>query len=213
VLQPQFRGSEGFGDKLLKAGYGEWGRKMQSDLQDGIKILTRMKAVDPARVCIVGASYGGYAALAGMALEPGTYRCAVAVAGISDVNKWLCSMAPQASRQGRAVRYWRRYAGAKSLQDPVIEQISPIEHVRDVKDPILLMHGKDDSVVPREQTLLMHKALQRAKKDVRYVELEGEDHWFSRTATRLKMLEETVKFVESHIAPANAAQANLPATP
>ena len=86
VLQPNFRGSQGFGEDFIKAGFGEWGRKMQTDLSDGVHDLARQGIVDPKRVCIMGASYGGYAALAGATLDHGTYRCAVSVAGPSDLN-------------------------------------------------------------------------------------------------------------------------------
>ncbi len=89
VLQPQFRGSEGFGWDFLSAGFGEWGRKMQTDLSDGVRDLVRQGIADPKRVCIVGASYGGYAALAGATIDTGVYRCAVAVAGISDPKGFL----------------------------------------------------------------------------------------------------------------------------
>lgn len=86
VLQPNFRGSTNRDDAFRRAGYGEWGGKMQSDLSDGVKALADKGIVDPKRACIVGASYGGYAALAGVTLQQGIYRCAVSVAGVSDLN-------------------------------------------------------------------------------------------------------------------------------
>jgi dipeptidyl aminopeptidase/acylaminoacyl peptidase len=89
VLQPNFRGSTGYGDEFLEAGYGEWGRKMQTDLSDGVRWLATEGVIDPARVCIVGASYGGYAAMAGPTLDPGVYRCAVSVNGVSDLRRMV----------------------------------------------------------------------------------------------------------------------------
>jgi dipeptidyl aminopeptidase/acylaminoacyl peptidase len=86
VLQANFRGSAGFGRDFVKAGYGEWGKKMQTDLSDGVRDLARQGIIDPKRVCIMGASYGGYAALAGVTLDKGVYRCAVSVNGPSDLN-------------------------------------------------------------------------------------------------------------------------------
>jgi hypothetical protein len=83
VLQVNFRGSSGYGWDLLSAGFGEWGRKMQTDLSDGVRWLAGQGTIDPARACIVGASYGGYAALAGATIDTGVYRCAASVAGIS----------------------------------------------------------------------------------------------------------------------------------
>ncbi len=87
VLQPNFRGSI-LNSNFLQAGFGEWGRKMQSDLSDGVRYLAHQGIIDPKRVCIVGASYGGYAALAGVTVESGVYRCAVSVAGISDLRRF-----------------------------------------------------------------------------------------------------------------------------
>ena len=84
VFQPNFRGSWGFGETFLRSGDREWGRKMQDDLADGVKTLADQGVIDPARVCIVGASYGGYAALAGATLTPTAYKCAVSLAGISE---------------------------------------------------------------------------------------------------------------------------------
>jgi dipeptidyl aminopeptidase/acylaminoacyl peptidase len=86
VFQPNFRGSTNMGDKFELAGNGEWGRKMQTDISDGLNALAKAGIIDPKRVCIVGASYGGYAALAGVTLQHGIYKCSVAVAGISDVK-------------------------------------------------------------------------------------------------------------------------------
>jgi dipeptidyl aminopeptidase/acylaminoacyl peptidase len=91
VLQPNFRGSTGYGAAFLRAGYGEWGRKMQSDISDGLAFLVDAGIADPGRACIVGASYGGYAALAGVTLQKGLYRCAVSVAGISDLQKMVAT--------------------------------------------------------------------------------------------------------------------------
>jgi dipeptidyl aminopeptidase/acylaminoacyl peptidase len=89
VIQPQFRGSTGFGLDHRAAGKGEWGRKMQSDLSDGIAALVEKGYVDPARVCIVGMSYGGYAALAGGAFQPDLWRCVVSINGVADLNRMV----------------------------------------------------------------------------------------------------------------------------
>src|SRR5690606_351827 len=82
VIQPQYRGSSGFGRQHVLAGHGEWGKKMQDDLPDAIAALSDTGLIDPTRVCIVGASYGGYAALAGGAFTPELYKCVVSINGI-----------------------------------------------------------------------------------------------------------------------------------
>jgi dipeptidyl aminopeptidase/acylaminoacyl peptidase len=201
VLQPNFRGSTiswGFVSK----GFGEWGRKMQTDLSDGVRYLAKEGIVDPARVCIVGASYGGYAALAGPALDPGVYRCAVAVAGIGDVRRMLAWVNQQQGRkQNWAQRYTDRFMGVSGPDDPAVEAISPIRHLATINVPVLLIHGKDDTVVPFEQSQLMYDALKGANKDVQLVKLKDEDHWLSRSGTRLQMLEATVAFLRAHNPP------------
>jgi len=88
VLQVNYRGSDGFGWAFQSQGFGQWGRKMQTDLSDGVRYLAKQGTIDPARTCIVGASYGGYAALAGAAFDPGVYRCAVDVEGLSDLARF-----------------------------------------------------------------------------------------------------------------------------
>ena len=200
VLQPQFRGSAGFGWELEQAGFGEWGRKMQTDLSDGVRALASKGYIDPKRVCIVGGSYGGYAALAGVTLEHGVYRCAVAVAGVSDLRKLLGGRGADASRS-LGVRYWKRFMGARDMDDPVFDELSPVKHADKADAPILLIHGRDDTVVPIEQSQKMADALKAAKKPVEFVILQNEDHWLSREDTRLQMLQATVKFLEANNPP------------
>ena len=198
VLQPQFRGSDGFGWDHLSAGFGQWGRKMQTDLSDGVHELAAKGIVDPARVCIVGASYGGYAALAGVSLQTGVYRCAVSIAGLSDLRRQLgWTRSREQKSNSRTLRYWDRFMGADSPNDPALDLISPIKHVDKIEAPVLLIHGSDDTVVPFEQSRLMAEALQRAQKPVELIRLKSEDHWLSRSETRLQMLQETVKFLET----------------
>ncbi|HEV7357237.1 MAG TPA: S9 family peptidase [Steroidobacteraceae bacterium] len=198
VLQPNFRGSI-LDSKFLEAGFGEWGRKMQSDLSDGVRYLAHQGIIDPKRVCIVGASYGGYAALAGVTVESGVYRCAVSVAGISDLRrfrKWTV-----ANSLGWTQRYWDRFMGTADQNDPALIAISPIEHVAAVTVPVLLVHGRDDTVVPYEQSDVMLSALKRAGKPVTLVTMKHEDHWLSRGETRLQMLQATVDFLKANNPP------------
>lgn len=202
VLQPNFRGSEGFGRKFIEAGYGEWGRKMQTDLSDGVRHLAGQGTIDPRRVCIMGASYGGYAALAGATLDPGVYRCAVSVNGVSNLAAMLAAEARDARRANTAsVRYWSRFMGADFRQRRELDAVSPARQAARASAPILLIHGKDDTVVPYAQTAEMERALRAAGKPVEVVTLSGEDHWLSRGDTRLLMLRSAVAFVERHNPP------------
>ena len=199
VLQPNFRGSSGYGLKFRDAGFGQWGRKMQTDLSDGVAALAERGIVDASRVCIVGGSYGGYAALAGVTVQQGIYRCAVSFAGVTD-PKYLIREARQ-DRQRDAERYWKKYLGARGLRDDMLEEISPYHLAGQADAPILLIHGKDDTVVPVYESKKMAKRLKSKKKKVKYIELRGEDHDLSFEPTRKKMLEASVKFVMKHNPP------------
>jgi len=199
VLQANFRGSTGYGRDFLEAGYGEWGRKMQTDLSDGVRWLATEGVIDPERVCIVGASYGGYAAMAGLALDGDVYRCGVSVSGVSDLRRMVNREAQlESTRDSQAIRYWNRFMGAERLNDRSLDELSPARLAASVDGPLLLIHGKDDTVVPIEQSRIMAEALRRAGKPVEFVELPGEDHWLSRSATRQRMLIETVRFLEAN---------------
>ena len=199
VLQPNFRGSTGYGRAFVEAGYGEWGRKMQTDLSDGVRHLAAQGAIDPARVCIMGASYGGYAAMAAVTLDAEVYRCAVAVAGVSDLRlmlRWTVNR--QGARNNPTTRYWIRFMGADGVRDRDLDAYSPVMQVDQIKAPLMLIHGKDDTVVPIEQSRVMAEALVKANLPHEYIELDGEDHWMSRASTRTRMLVDAIRFIESH---------------
>ncbi len=194
VFQPNFRGSTGVSDDFVSAGYGEWGRKMQTDKSDGLAALAKEGIVDPKRACIVGASYGGYAALAGVTLQKGIYRCAVAVAPVSDI-KDMYQQDYQASGKERTTKAaLLNQLGPRDGWDAV----SPLRVADQADAPIMLIHGRDDIVVPYSHSSKMADKLKDAKKPHEMVSLDGEDHWLSRSETRRTMLEAAVGFVEKH---------------
>lgn len=199
VLRVNFRGSAGFGRSFMHAGFGEWGRKMQSDLSDGVRMLAADGTIDPERVCIVGASYGGYAALAGVTLQRGIYRCAASIAGVSDLRRMVGWSRMQSGAATQ--RYWVRFMGAEDPRDPVLRELSPSEKAAGIATPVLLVHGRDDTVVPLEQTTIMEKALKAAGAPAEVVIMPGEDHWLSRGETRLRMLQAVMSFVEKNNPP------------
>lgn len=201
VLQANYRGSNST-PTLFRAGFDEFGRKMQTDLSDGVQYLVGQNIADPKRVCIVGGSYGGYAALAGITLQTGIYRCAVSVAGIADLTSFLrWTIEGAMASDNAATRYWDRFLGATGPKDPRLREISPIDHVDAVTVPVLLIHGRDDTVVPYSQSEEMAKALERAGKSVQLVSLPHEDHWLSQGETREQMLEAIVSFLERNDPP------------
>jgi dipeptidyl aminopeptidase/acylaminoacyl peptidase len=201
VLQPNYRGSD-LNKKWIEAGYGEWGRKMQTDLSDGLQYLAAQGIVDPKRACIVGASYGGYAALAGVTIQSGIYRCAVAVAGVSDPSKmlhWVTRKEGYSNQTG--LRYLERFYGVSDPSDKRLDAISPLRHADQVTVPLMLIHGREDTTVPYDQSEAIAKALKHAGKPVEFITLHKEDHYLSRSETRLQMLQSSVEFLRKYNPP------------
>ena len=200
VFQPNFRGSGGRGLAFRNAGFGEWGRKMQTDVSDGVSALAADGIVDPQRACIVGGSYGGYAALAGVTVQQGVYRCAASYSGVSDPEGMMHRNAVRSGNDQEGRRYWASYLGTTEHQQ-VPDDISPLKLAARADAPVLLIHGQDDTVVSISQSLDMESALRRAGKPVEFLRLNGEDHYLSKSETRLQMLEAMVSFVEKHNPP------------
>jgi dipeptidyl aminopeptidase/acylaminoacyl peptidase len=146
----------------------------------------------------MGGSYGGYAALAGVTVQQGLYRCAVSVAGIASMSTFLDYERKMHGEASATMRYWHKVTGSESGSVQALYDISPTKYAARADAPILLIHGKDDTRVPIEQSLKMAVALKDAKKTYEYVELENEDHFLSRDVTRLTMLKATVAFLEKY---------------
>ena len=199
VIQPNFRGSTGFGQDFEDAGRGEWGGKMQDDLTDGVTALVKAGYVDPEQVCIVGASYGGYAALAGAVFTPELYQCVVAIAPVSDLNRMLSEEKRQRGKNHWVVSYWEDVMAEGDARRNKLRSISPVNFAENVVAPILLIHGDNDTVVPYSQSTRMRNALKRADKQVELVKLKGEDHWLSVAETRMQTLRAMDQFLATHM--------------
>jgi dipeptidyl aminopeptidase/acylaminoacyl peptidase len=213
VLQPNYRGSLGYGFRWVEAGFKQWGGLMQRDVEDGADALARSGYADKARTCIMGASYGGYAALAGATLTPERYACAVSVAGVTDLPRFLDWAADKYGDDGPALAFWSNTMGDRKTDRERLKAVSPAEHAQAVHIPVLLIHGTEDTVVPIEQTHLMHRRLRELGKDVRFVELAGDDHWLSYGATRTNMLAEIEKFLNEKMPAAPAERPVAALTP
>ena len=200
VLQPNYRGSSGYGRKFTEAGLHQWGLKMQDDITDGVKKMIADGVADPKRICIVGASYGGYAALAGATLTPDLYACAVSFAGVSDLPRILSFDRRRAGgKDSSGYSFWISRIGSPYDDSDVLRATSPARHADQVKCPVLLMHGETDATVPIEQSELMESALKDAGKNVRFVRFPGEDHYFTFADTRIRMLKELESFLAANI--------------
>jgi dipeptidyl aminopeptidase/acylaminoacyl peptidase len=196
VLQPQFRGSTGFGNAFRLAGRQQWGGLMQDDVTDGVKSLTAQGIADARRVCIVGASYGGYAAMAGVAYTPDLYVCAVSINGVSDLPQAQYWVGQHSGSDSDSLAYWHESMGSR-LAD--LQAHSPRDSIDTIRVPLLIMYCADDTVVAPAQSLEMAQALARAGKSVKLVKLEGDDHWLSRSQTRTQMLRELESFLAAQL--------------
>jgi dipeptidyl aminopeptidase/acylaminoacyl peptidase len=199
VLQPNYRGSLGYGAGYTQAGLRQWGLKMQDDISDGVKKAIADGIADPKRVCIVGASYGGYAALAGATLTPALYACAVAFAGVSDLPLMLRTEHRFTGENSRVSSFWATRIGSSDENWDQLVATSPARHADKVRAPVLLMHGEGDTTVRIDQSEAMASALKSAGKPVEFIRFPGEDHYLNTTETRVRVLTETEKFLEKTI--------------
>jgi dipeptidyl aminopeptidase/acylaminoacyl peptidase len=198
VFQPNFRGSAGYGYAFAQAGRRQFGRAMQTDINEGIDHLASKGLVDPDRVCILGESYGGYASLAGVTLYPERFRCAVSMAGLSDLYQMMRWEEDQEGYGSPAYKYWLEQIGDPGKDRAEMEKYSPIKMIDRIKAPILLLHGKRDSVVPIEQSEKMEQALLAAGRNVRMVRFEEGGHSFD-SETLLTYLNELEAFFGQHL--------------
>jgi dipeptidyl aminopeptidase/acylaminoacyl peptidase len=182
VLQPNFRGSTGFGKKFLHAGDRQWGLAMQDDLTDGVKWAVEQGYADPKRLAIMGGSYGGYAALAGATFTPELYRCAVDVVGPSSLFTLLASVPP----------YWKPLVSMFHLRmgDPekdkdLLTKASPLFSADKIKIPLLIGQGANDPRVNQQESEQIVAAIEKNKGRVIYVLYSDEGHGFKRPENML----------------------------
>ncbi len=192
VLQPQFRGSSGFGRAFLEAGFREWGGKMQTDVIDGVQWMIQQGIADPSRICIVGWSYGGYSALMGAIQNPEMFRCAIATAPVADIPRLYREMRYMAARElNRGIFFG---------DDPGdLRPISPVHNADRIGVPVLLIHGDMDAQALVIHSREMNRALQRAGKPVEYIEIPGMDHSPSTTQDMVTVLSAWERFLAQHL--------------
>ncbi|NKC00852.1 MAG: prolyl oligopeptidase family serine peptidase [Pseudomonadales bacterium] len=192
VLKPNYRGSVGYGEAFMQAGYRQWGLKMQEDLIDGLYSLVDQGLADPDRVCMVGASYGGYSALVSTFKFNEQIKCAVSMAGIADLKK----MVERTAFFDLKKRNRERIQSSKNLAAN-----SPLAQVQDIDTPILLVHGVQDTVVRVRQSRRLANALAQHGKNFRYVEQPIGDHFLSYKSQREQLFGEMDSFLAEHLKP------------
>ncbi|NQY35190.1 MAG: S9 family peptidase [Alteromonadaceae bacterium] len=192
VLQVNYRGSGGYGDKYLTSGYSQWGRKMQTDIIDAVNWVKKQNVVDTENACIVGGSYGGYAALAAGYQTPKQFNCIVSIAGVSDMERHVSTL--------------RRFSGTNAFIENAInedetdfEAISPVDNVNQFEAPVLLIHGKVDQRVSYRQSENMYEELKDAKKEVEYKLFEFGTHHLDDAVIRKQAMGLMIEFVDKHI--------------
>ena len=193
VLQPNYRGSDGYGEDFVDLGSGQIGRAMQDDLDDAMDWAVKQGIADAKRVCVVGASYGGYAALWAVIRNPERYRCAASFAGVTDWEKQLSYDGDFFSRKGR--KAWRtRIRGEDKSFD--LDDVSPAKVANMLSRPILLAHGELDSTVPFKQFEEMRDALDKAgSEEAEYLVFDEEGHGFNTTEDEQKWYDALIAFL------------------
>jgi len=191
VLKPNFRGSSGYGHAFYLKGHKQWGGVMQNDITDATHWMIKEGIADPERICIVGASFGGYAALMGVIKEKNLYKCAISVNGVTDLPR-LKGYDKQFEGGGA----WTKNMVLEGAKDG---DISPYDRAADISAPVLLMSSKDDARIPYKMSKDMHKRLKKLKKQSAYVEISDGGHYLLTAASRITILKETEKFLAKHI--------------
>lgn len=191
VFQPQFRGSTGFGTEHLEAGYGEWGMAIQDDITDGVEWLIAEGKVDPQRICIYGASFGGYAAAMGAVKTPKLYRCAITENGVLDLKRMIKNDRSFAYSDGRREMF-------NDLENA--EAASPFHLYKQIEVPVLVIASDKDTVVPwLEHSKRFYKRLKKLNVDSDLVVLKGGEHWRTNEAHELQKMEAIIGFLDRHI--------------
>jgi len=196
VLQPNFRGSTGYGKDHLNAGNKEWGGKMQDDLTDGVRWLIEEGIADPERVAIMGGSYGGYATLAGLAFTPELYAAGVDIVGPSNLFTFIESIPPY-WKPMLALLYHR--VGHPEKDKELLRERSPLFSADRIRAPLLIGQGRNDPRVKREESLQIVEALRKRGKPVEYVEYPDEGHGFMRFENRLDFMKRADAFLKKYV--------------
>lgn len=200
VFQPNYRGSAGSAD-LRRAGYDEFGRKMQHDVTDGVYALVQMGWVDDDRICIVGEGWGGYMALTGSAITPGRYRCVASISGITDLPDFLKKQSEGDQRYNDFLGRWKNMLGDPERNRENLQRYSPVNLARQFTAPVLLIHADNDFFSPDRQSRKMQQALEAQGKPVTYILLERENADLLRPESRRRVLTELAGFLAANLKP------------
>lgn len=210
VLEPDFRGTRGYGDVFYKAGWRQWGLAMQDDVTDGVKWLIDSGKVDADRVCLFGGSYGGYATLWGLEKEPQMFRCGVALVAVSDLEMMFdvsWSDFIRAERGGDTTNVLARWIGDPDRDREKMRAVSPLYHADRIQAPLLLAYGAADERVPLIHGTRMRAALDKYNKPYEWVVYDDEGHGFNKDENRYDFYRRVDAFLSKNLAPRHPAPA------
>jgi len=203
VLQVNYRGSGGRGPNFKEAGYLQWGTRIQQDLIDGVKWAVEEKYADPKRVCVFGASFGGYSAMMATIRAPGLFKCAVGYAGVYDLAMMYDKGDVKELKSGRS--YLRTVIGKS---DADLAANSPDKLADKIGVPVLLIHGEDDERAPFAQAKAMRAALDAAHKPYEWISKPGEGHGFFAEKDNIEFYNALQAFLDKYIGPKAEVAAN-----
>lgn len=198
VIQPEFRGGDGFGSAHLTAGFRQWGAAMQDDLADAVQWAVKQGWVDPGRIGIMGASYGGYATLMGLIKDPQLFRVGVAWAGVTDLGLMFTSSMSDATRENLDYSM-RTTIGDPDTDAELFRKYSPLQRAGELKQPLLLAHGVDDKRVPLEHATRFYRAVKSNNPKVELITYDDEQHGWRKQETRLDFWKRVETFLDTNL--------------
>ncbi len=218
TLQPNFRGTTGYGEAFEHAGYREWGLAMQDDVTDGVRWLVDSGQVDPDRVCLFGASYGGYATLWGLEKEPAMFRCGVAFLAVSDLELLIDVNWSDSNRYdtaGASAAFYKRVIGDPATDRDKMRAVSPRLHADRIQAPLLMAYGGADERVPIVHGNEMRSAMDRAHKPYEWVVYADQQHKLFSPENRADFYQRVDAFLAKNLAPRapSSSAGPLPSTP
>ncbi|MFC6196986.1 alpha/beta hydrolase family protein [Ponticaulis profundi] len=208
VFQPNFRGSSGYGQTFADRGRRQWGLGMQTDTEDGFLHLVELGLAAPDQACIVGSSYGGYAALAAITLTPDLYQCGVSFAGISDLSLFIETVGSAYGTDSDVYEYWVRHIGHPKNDADQLRAMSPVNLVEQIRVPVLLVHGEDDKIVSIEQSRSMKRAMDASGKTAKFITLKNSGHAHYGEGQETRYYLTLITFLQQHLP---SARYSLPA--
>jgi dipeptidyl aminopeptidase/acylaminoacyl peptidase len=201
VLQPNYRGTTRYGWKHFSASFKQWGGTMQDDITDGVRYLASEGIVDPARVCIYGGSYGGYATMMGLAKDPDLYKCGINYVGVTDLELFTSATWSDFAYSPFLQNESKAMFGDPEADKALLNSHSPVLLASSIKAPVLMAYGASDVRVVPEHGWRMKAALERAGRKPQWMIAEGEGHGYRNIDNQVMFYGAMEKFLDKYIGP------------